>query len=371
MTFYNIVKDLDWSDLTRSIYSKTIKDAEKALTNNYLTEDDFKALLSPAAQPLLEEMAQQSYQLTRQRFGNVVQLYIPLYLSNFCENSCVYCGFSANNHIGRKTLTKQELDAEMAAIRQERFKHILLVTGEAPVRAGVDYLADAIRQVKQNFSQVSIEVQPLEVADYQKLAEQGLHAVYIYQETYHEMAYPLYHPRGRKADFKYRLETPDRIGEAGIHKTGLGNLIGLEDWRTEAYITGLHLRYLRKKYWQGKYSLSFPRLRPFAGEGFQPNFTTSERDLTQLICAYRLWDHDVELSLSTRESPVYRDNVFPIGITAMSAGSKTGPGGYGGNNELEQFAVHDDRTPAEVAQAIMKRGFEPVWKDWSLYMQLA
>lgn len=371
MTFYDIVKELDWNRLTASIYTKTVKDAERALTTSSLSEDDFKALLSPSAQPLLEEMAQKSYHITRQRFGKIIQLYVPLYLSNYCENSCVYCGFSAKNHIGRKTLTKEELATELTAIKQERFKHILLVTGEAPVRAGVDYLANAIDQVKQHFSQVSIEVQPLDTADYERFAKHGLHGVFVYQETYNEKAYPSYHPKGKKADYRYRLETPDRIGQAGIHKIGLGNLIGLEDWRTEAYLTGLHLRYLRKQYWKSKYSVSFPRLRPFAGEGFQPNFTSTERDLTQLICAYRLWDNDVELSLSTRESPVYRDNVFPIGITAMSAGSKTGPGGYAGNNELEQFAVHDDRDPKTVANAIIQKGFEPVWKDWSLYMQMA
>jgi 2-iminoacetate synthase len=208
------------------------------------------------------------------------------------------------------------------------------------------------------------------IIEYQLLIDVGLHGVYVYQETYRAQTYANYHPIGKKADFRYRLETPDRIGMAGAHKIGLGSLIGLEDWRTEAFFTALHVAYLRKKYWQTKLSVSFPRLRPYAGQGYQPSHPCSERQLLQLICAYRLFDADLELSLSTRESAYFRDNAFPLGITAMSAGSKTGPGGYGGNNALEQFAIHDDRTPQQVAQAITEKGFEPIWKDWETSLQL-
>lgn len=369
MSFYHEIQTIDWSAVTAAIYSKTTADVERALKKSYLSDDDFMALISPAASPLLEEMARQSHDITRRRYGNVIQLYIPMYLSNFCQNKCVYCGFSGANHITRKVLSIEEMQTEAQIIRKDPFRHILLVTGEAPARAGVDYMKSAIDAMKPWFSQISLEVQPLETNEYASLVEKGLHAVYIYQETYHEAAYPQYHPFGKKADYRFRLETPDRLGQAGVRKIGLGNLIGLEDWRTEAYATAMHLRYLQRVYWQSKYSIAFPRLRPFAGEGFQPNFTATERDLTQLICAYRLFDHDVELSLSTRESPHYRDNVFPLGITVLSAGSKTGPGAYAGSDELEQFAVHDDRTPSQVADMLRQRGFEPVWKDWSLYLQ--
>ncbi|MBN2742758.1 2-iminoacetate synthase [Breznakibacter xylanolyticus] len=369
MSFYHEIQKIDWPSVTAAIYAKTSLDAERALKKTHRDNDDFMALLSPAATPLLEEMARQSHAITRQRYGNVIQLYIPMYLSNYCQNRCVYCGFSGANHITRKALTIEEMQAEAAFIRQDPFRHILLVTGEAPAKAGVDYFKTAIETMKPWFSQISLEVQPLETNEYAQLVEHGLHAVYVYQETYRETAYPNYHPFGKKADYRFRLETPDRLGQAGVRKIGLGNLIGLEDWRTEAYATGMHLRYLQRQYWQTKYSIAFPRLRPFAGAGFQPNFTTTERDLTQLICAYRLFDADVELSLSTRESPRYRDNVFPLGITALSAGSKTGPGGYSGSNELEQFAVHDDRSPRQVADMLRQRGFEPVWKDWSLFLQ--
>ncbi|TCO07479.1 2-iminoacetate synthase ThiH [Natronoflexus pectinivorans] len=369
MSFYNIIQSYNWEDVTASIFSKNEDDVVNALRKDYPGLEDLKALLSPAADAFLEEMAQKSHFITRQRFGNIMQLYIPLYLSNYCENSCVYCGFSGKNRLKRKLLTMEELIEEAKIIRRHSFRHILLVTGEAEKRAGVDYFCHAIETLKPWFSQISLEVQPLETEEYAKLVNAGLHAVYIYQETYNESRYPTYHPAGRKSDFRYRLETPDRLGSAGVRKIGIGNLIGLEDWRTEAWYTALHLSYLRKQWWQVKYSISFPRLRPFPGEGFQPNFETTERNLTQLMCAYRLFDHDVELSLSTRESARFRDNAFPIGITAMSAGSKTEPGGYSGSGELEQFAVNDDRTPDVIADMLRQKGMEPVWKDWSLYLQ--
>ncbi|MDG5799882.1 2-iminoacetate synthase ThiH [Marinilabiliaceae bacterium ANBcel2] len=369
MSFYNVLKEYSWEEVTASIYSKNELDVERALSGSYRTLDDLKSLLSPAADSYLEEMARQSYAVTRQRFGNIIQLYIPLYLSSYCENSCVYCGFSGSNPIKRKVLSMDELSKEADNIAAMPFKHILLVTGESQKHAGVDYFCNAIDTLKSRFSQISLEVQPLDQYEYELLVEKGLHAVYIYQETYNRERYPLYHPKGKKADFIYRLETPDRLGKAGVRKIGLGNLIGLEDWRTEAWFTALHLQYLRRRYWQTKYSISFPRLRPFTGEGFKPNVNSTERDLTQLICAYRLFDNEVELSLSTRERPYYRDNALLLGVTAVSAGSKTNPGGYSESDSLEQFAINDDRSPFKIANIIKSRELEPVWKDWSIYLQ--
>lgn len=369
MTFYDQIGWYHWDEVTQAIGAQTTADVERVLVNGIRKFTDFMALVSPAAAPMLETMAQKSHALTRRRFGNVIQLYVPIYLSNYCENRCVYCGFNAGNHIARKVLSLGELADELTVVKQHPFQHLLLVTGEAPQKAGIDYLEEAIRLSRRYFHQVSIEVQPLSADEYARLAKAGLHGVYVYQETYHPQAYPHYHLGGKKADFRFRLETPDRIGQAGIHKIGLGNLIGLEDWRTEAFFTALHLDYLRKKYWKSKLSVSFPRLRPHAGQGFQPAHVATERDLVQLICAYRLFDGDLDISLSTRESPAFRNNAFPLGVTAMSAGSKTGPGGYGGNHELEQFAVNDDRSPDEVADAIRQKGFESVWKDWATCLQ--
>jgi 2-iminoacetate synthase len=212
-----------------------------------------------------------------------------------------------------------------------------------------------------------MEVQPMDRDEYERLIPLGLHSVLIYQETYHEEDYRKHHPKGKKSRFGYRLETPDRLGQAGIHKIGLGVLIGLEDWRTDSFFTALHLDYLQRNYWQTRYSISFPRLRPFSG-GLAPKVNMSDRELVQLICAYRLFSEEVELSLSTRESGRFRDRLVQLGITTMSAGSKTNPGGYAVDPQsLEQFEISDERSPAEVAQMIRQQGYEPVWKDWSAF----
>ena len=298
-----------------------------------------------------------------------MQLYVPLYLSNECQNICTYCGFSYDNKIRRRTLSTVELLTEAAAIKAMGYAHVLLVSGEAHQTVGVDYFARALDVLRPQFAQLSMEVQPLETAEYGLLMEHGLNTVLVYQETYHQADYKLHHPKGRKSNFFFRLETPDRLGEAGIHKMGLGVLIGLEDWRTDSWFTALHLQYLGRRYWKSKFSLSFPRLRPHVG-GLQPKVEQTDRELIQLICAYRLLDEEVELSLSTRESPVFRDHAVRLGVTAMSAGSRTNPGGYAVDPEsLEQFEVHDDRSPAVIAEMIRRQGYDVVWKDWDPVLQ--
>ncbi len=369
MHFHNLLNQWDWDEVSQQIKAQTHAQVIDALNQNRPSLNHLMALLSPAAQPLLENLARKSYHLTRQRFGKVIHLYIPIYLSSYCENNCVYCGFKVSNSMKRKCLNKQELLDEGLAVARTPFKHVLLVSGEAGKKVGCDYYLEAIEMFTPYFSQISLEVQPLQSYEYEKLVHKGLHGVFIYQETYHQKHYPLYHPRGPKSDFAFRLETPERLGKAGVRKIGLGTLIGLEDWRTEAFFTALHLSYLRKKFWKTNYSVSFPRLRPIDGPGFQPRFTTQERDLTQLICAYRLFDPDLELSLSTRESANFRDNAFPLGITAMSAGSKTNPGAYAQQDSLQQFSINDERSPEQIAQMIQSKGFEPIWKDWSLFLQ--
>ena len=369
MSFVEQIKQLHWDDLKLSIASKTTTDVEQALATERLTHNQFLALISPAAEPYLEAMAHKSMQLTRKRFGNTVQMYIPLYLSNKCTNICSYCGFSLDNKIRRKTLSMEELDQEVIAIKKMGFDHILLVTGEAQGTVGVEYFKQVIARIRSHFSHISIEVQPLEQDEYQELMKLGLDAVLVYQETYHRKAYEGYHLRGSKMDYYYRLDTADRLGRAGIDKIGVGALIGLEDWRTDAAYVAAHLDYLEKTYWRTRYSVSFPRLRPCEGE-FQPKSIISDRQLVQLMCAYRLFKPEAELSLSTRESAAFRDNVLPLGITTMSAYSSTHPGGYADDNihdkaDLEQFEIDDDRRPEEVARAIKAKGLEAVWKDWS------
>ncbi len=364
MSFYQVHQQYNWETETQSIYNKTHLDVERALSKDKINLEDFKALISPAAEPYLEQMAQKSHHLTQKRFGKTIQLYIPLYLSNECANGCIYCGFNCKNKIARHTLSKEEVLKEVEIIKAMGFEHLLLVTGEHHKNCGVEYLDEMIEMLRPQFASLSVEVAPLDKEDYDQLQKHGLNTVYIYQETYHKDRYPFYHPKGKKADFRYRLETPDRLGQAEIHRIGLGCLLGLEDWRTDSFYTALHLQYLEKTYWKTKYSLSFPRLRPHAGS-FQPNFHVNDKQLVQLICAYRILDNELELSLSTRENPVFRNNMMALGVTNMSAGSKTEPGGYANpDRELKQFEVSDDRSSEEVAAMIQERGYETVWKDW-------
>lgn len=369
--FHQLFQNHNWDTVKSSIYRKTAKDVESALIKNDRSLEDFKALVSPAAAHYLEEMATLSQAITQKRFGKTIQLYIPLYLSNECQNICTYCAFSMDNKIPRRTLSPGEIHMEAEVIKSMGYEHVLLVTGEASKIVGVEFLEQAIRQLKPHFANISMEVQPLEQEDYQRLIKEGLYAVLVYQETYHQDVYRNYHPKGKKSNFQYRLDTPDRLGRAGIHKIGLGTLIGLEDWRTEAFFTGLHLQYLEQHYWKTKYSLSFPRLRPIStkdavdGTVETQQFYMKDRELLQLICAYRLFNEQVELSLSTREEPYFRDHVIPLGITSLSAGSKTNPGGYIVEPQaLEQFEISDERSAFEMVKVIERQGYEAVWKDW-------
>ena len=364
MSFENLFRQYSWEEVKASIYSKTADDVVTALNKPQRDLEDFKALVSPAAAPYLEQMAQLSHQLTLQRFGKVIQMYIPMYLSNECQNICTYCGFSVDNKLPRKTLSNMEIMSEVAFIKDMGYEHILLVSGEASKTVGVEYFKNVLQLISPHFSNIAMEVQPLDQDEYEELVPYGLHTVLVYQETYHEEDYKKHHPKGKKSNFSYRLETPDRLGKAGIHKIGLGPLLGLEDWRTDCFFTALHLNYLEKQYWKTKYSISFPRLRPFSG-GLEPKVDMSDRELVQLICAYRIFNQEVELALSTRESEKFRNHVLKLGITSISAGSKTNPGGYTVAKEsLEQFEINDERSPEAIAAIIRQQGYEPVWKDW-------
>ena len=369
-TFTDRWRQLDWDDFRLRINSKTAADVERALNARQVGRDDLMALLSPAAEAFLEPLAQRAQQLTRQRFGNTVGFYVPLYLSNLCANDCTYCGFSMSNRIKRKTLDDEEIARECDAIREMGFEHLLLVTGEHQGKVGMDYFRRHLPAIRRQFASLQMEVQPLAEEEYAELKGLGLDGVMVYQETYHEATYARHHLKGNKQDFFWRLETPDRLGRAGIDKIGLGALIGLSDsWRVDCFMVAEHLQWLQRKYWKSRYSLSFPRLRPCAG-GVEPASLMSEKQLVQTICAFRLLAPEVELSLSTRESPYFRDRVVPIAINTVSAFSKTPPGGYadGDRPALEQFEPHDGRRPEEVARALTDRGLQPVWKEWDSWL---
>lgn len=365
MTFADEHSRHDFGAVAARIQNRTTAEVRRALARarQGLSLDDLEALLSPAATPFLEEMAQAAHQATVERFGRTMQLYAPLYLTNVCANICTYCGFSAQNRIPRKALTDDEILADAAVLKQNGFEHVLLVTGESS-RYGTAYLENALRLLRGHFAALSLEVQPMDQADYEQLARAGMNTVLVYQETYDPATYGRHHLKGPKSDMRYRLETPDRLGRAGVKKVGLGALYGLSDWRAEAWFVGLHLRFLEKAYWRTRYSISFPRLRPHEGSDI-PLTPFGERNLVQVACAFRLLSREVELSLSTRESSTFRNHAFRLGFTAMSAGSKTNPGGYSSAPEsLEQFEVDDNRSAGDIASFLRGQGYEPVWKDW-------
>jgi 2-iminoacetate synthase len=365
MSFSELHAMQDFSATAARILSRSEADVKRALAKRgrALSLPDLEALLSPAAAPFLEEMAQQAHRLTVERFGRVMQLYAPLYLTNVCANVCTYCGFSAQNRIPRKALNDEEILAEAKVLEAHGFDHVLLVTGESS-RYGVPYLENALRLLRDRFASLSLEVQPLGQDGYEALVAAGMNTVLVYQETYDSATYGRHHLSGPKSDMPFRLDTPDRLGRAGVKKIGLGALYGLTDWRAEAWFVGLHLRYLEKQYWKTRYSISFPRLRPHEGHDVAVT-PFHERDLVQVACAFRLFSQEVELSLSTRESAAFRNQAFRLGFTSMSAGSKTNPGGYAAAPDtLEQFEIDDNRSAVEVADFLRSNGYEPVWKDW-------
>jgi 2-iminoacetate synthase len=374
--------------------SATPAEVSGLLHRSDLSLADFAALVSPAAAGLLEPLCARSQQVTRQRFGKVLRLFAPLYLSNECINNCKYCGFSRDNPILRVTLSVDEVVREARALAEQGFRNILLVAGEHPKFVSNGYLADCIRAVREVVPSVSLEVGPMETEDYAPMVAAGSDGLVVYQETYDRPLYAEMHTAGPKRNFDWRLETPERAYAAGFRRLGIGALFGLADWRAEALSVAAHAAYLLKTCWKSQVTVSLPRLRPCAGE-FQPLTTLGDRELVQLIAAFRLFLPDVGLVLSTREPAKLRDGLMTLGVTLMSAGSHTEPGGYTGagrekihqtvrgrvvelaegssewaaqphraTNATGQFEISDDRSPEEIARLIRSLGYEPVWKDW-------
>lgn len=367
MSFFDEISKIDLDKFTEIVDSRTDRDVERALSKSgRLDVMDFAALISENARHhYLQEMAQMSVQLTRRRFGRTVSMYLPLYLTNLCSNRCRYCGFSSANKFRRTVLTLDEIKEECEAINALGYENILLVSGENERRAGMDYFRQVLPIVKEHAAYLQMEVQPLGTEDYAELKTLGLDAVSVYQETYHPACYKENHLAGRKMDMRWRMETPDRLGQAGIDKIGIGALLGLYDWKVDLCAVALHVLYLREHYWKSRISVSFPRLRPAAG-AFEPQFPVSDAKLVQLICAWRIFDHELDLTISTREGAAFRDKIIPLGITAVSAGSSTEPGGYAHKGQnLEQWAVNDDRSVEEVVAALKRNHLEAVFHDAS------
>jgi len=366
----------------------------ESLAKSNLSLADFANLISPAAAELLEHMGRRSHTMTQQRFGKVIRLFAPLYLSNECVNNCQYCGFSRDNPILRVTLSLDDVQREAAELKSQGFRNILLVAGEHPKFVSNNYLQDCIAALHTDWPGISLEIGPMETADYAPLVAAGADGLVVYQETYDRKVYADMHTAGPKRNFDWRLETPERAYAAGFRRLGISPLYGLADWRFEAISVAAHAEYLLRNCWKAQLTISLPRLRPCAGE-FQPLTHMSDRDLAQLVCAFRLMFPDVGLTLSTREPAKLRDGLIPLGITMISAGSHTEPGGYtgAGRDKLHQtvrgrivelasgasewaatpqnttaatgqFQIADERSSQEVADLIRRLGYEPVWKDW-------
>lgn len=327
---------------------------------------DFAALLSPAAGARLEELAVASRDATLQRFGRARTLFAPLYLSNECVSICTYCGFSSGNEVARRTLTVDEVVLEARELAARGFRHVLLVAGEHARIVNKDYLVDCVTAVSEFMSQVSVEVQVWDEPTYVRLVNAGADGVVVYQEAYDRETYAQVHLLGKKRNYDWRLAAPDRAAAAGARRLGIGALLGLHgDWRAEALTMTAHARALLHRWWRAEISVAVPRLRPAAGE-YEPADPVDDRSFTQLICALRLALPDVGITLSTREPAHLRDALVPLGVTTLSAGSHTEPGGYASESDAEpQFQISDDRSPAEFAAALRAAGYDPVWKDWT------
>ena len=391
MSFVTTFNELPLANLAQLAEGATAADVERALARGgHRSLSDFAALISPAAAPFLETMAQESHALTVKHFGKVMRLFAPVYLSNECVNNCQYCGFSRDNAILRTTLTVEQAMTEARHLVAEGFRNILLVAGEHPKLVSMEYLRDCVAALHAaGVPSISIEVGPLETEDYQPIVAAGCEGLVVYQETYNRDVYREMHTAGPKKNFDWRLETPERGYAAGMRRLGIAPLIGLWKWQEEAIAMAAHAEYLLRQCWRAQLTVSLPRLRPAAGE-FAPRYPMGDREMAQFVCALRLTFPRVGIVLSTRESPRLRDGLMPLGVTMISAGSHTEPGGYtgAGSDKLhrtergrvvavpeissegehccaaEQFVIADERSAAEVAAKLRALGYEPVWKDW-------
>uniref|UniRef100_A0A7C4EMT6 2-iminoacetate synthase ThiH n=1 Tax=Fundidesulfovibrio putealis TaxID=270496 RepID=A0A7C4EMT6_9BACT len=364
MSFYDAMQPWTAMDLDALLDQATDDDVRRVLAKDRLSPADFLTLLSPAASAHLEAMAQKAHALTVRHFGRAVLLFTPLYLANICVNHCVYCGFNAENHLNRRQLSLEEVEAEARAIAASGLKHILILTGEAPARSSVEYILSCATLLKKHFSCIAMEVYPFTREDYARAVDAGVDGLTIYQEVYDQDAYLPLHPAGPKRDYRFRLDAPERACAAGMRQVNVGALLGLHRWRTEAFFSGLHADWLQCNYPDVEVSISPPRMRPHVG-GFPPREVVSDRDLVQYITAFRLFMPRAGITLSTRESAPLRDNLLRLGVTKMSAGVSTSVGGRAtGQDEPGQFEISDPRSVEQVRAMLYAQGYQPVFKDW-------
>ncbi|MEN3358301.1 MAG: 2-iminoacetate synthase [Mycobacteriales bacterium] len=359
--------ELDRLDLPAlSAYAATATDAHvtAALRREQRDLTDLAALLSPAATPRLEELAQAARHATLRRFGRAVRLYAPLYVSNACLSTCTYCGFAKGLPIARRTLTTDDVEREARLLTGRGFRHLLLVSGEHRIEVSADYLADVVARLRPFVPSLSIETQTWSDGTYGRLVGAGLEGVVHYQETYDRARYAEVHRAGWKRDYDRRLNSTELAGAAGVRRLGIGALLGLAaDWRADVLAVAAHAAFLVRAFWRTEVSVSLPRIKPSAA-GYQPLVPVPDPEYVQAMAALRLFEPEAGIVLSTREPAVLRDGLVRIAVTQLSAGSSTEPGGYSRPGEAtEQFSISDERSPAEVAAMLVAAGYEPVWKD--------
>ncbi len=370
MSFANILtsyQSYPFNDFVHTVDSASV---ESILQKEKYSCEDLLVLLSGTALDYLEPMAQKAASLTRCHFGNTICLFTPLYIANLCQNYCAYCSFAKDNIINRKQLTFDEVEREAVAISENGIRHILVLTGEAPDITTFEYIKKSLAIIAQHFSAVGIEMYPFTEDQYGELIAEGyIDSLTIYQETYNEELYRTLHGNGPKKDFIYRLETPDRACRRNIRAITIGTLLGLDDFRKEAFFTALHIQYLQKTFPEVELAISFPRLRPLV-KNFIPNAPVSDRQLVQIITAFRLIFPTVGITLSTRESAGFRDGVMPLGVTKVSAGVSTAVGSHSVKPSTTQFEIADIRSVNEMRMNLLKNGFQPVMHDWNIKMSV-
>lgn len=370
MSFYNILKKYSDAQIDQAMASVSRDDVYRALAVDYPDENDFLALLSPMAETCLEEMARRAHDLTLRNFGRTIQLYTPLYLSDYCENRCTYCSFSARNKFTRRKLGRDEVDREGAAIAATGLKHILILTGESRKHSSVGYIGDCVTILKKYFHSIAIEIYPLTETEYAELIDRGVDGLTLYQETYDESIYREIHPTGPKRDFRFRLDAPQRAATRHMRQINIGALLGLADWRKEVFAVGRHARYLMDSFPDADFGVSVPRLRPYKGS-FIHACGVTDYHLVQAILSLRLFLPRLGISLSTRETETFRDHLVPLGITRLSAGSVTSVGGHvteaSEEAALPQFEIADHRTTEQMMMIIRSKGYDPVLSDWVSY----
>ena len=342
------------------------RDVRAALATGIATLEAAAAVVSPAAATMIEEIAALAHRNTVERFGMTMQMFAPLYLSNECVCTCTYCGFSMGLDIRRKTLRLDEVAREARALAGRGFRNILLVSAEHPKRVAVDYVAQCVSETKRHASYVGLEIAAAEEEDYRNYVDAGCDGVVLYQETYDPVVYAVHHLGGPKKRFAWRMDALERAARGGVRHLGIGALLGLGDWRFEALALLAHARWLERHCWRSQINVSFPRINPAEG-GYSPAYPVGNLDFVRILCMFRLALPAAGIALSTRESPSLRDRLAPLGVTHMSAGSSTEPGGYEHPGEAgEQFELEDRRSPAEVASVLRVLGYEPVFKDWEV-----